>query len=85
MKEAFYIGNLQFYWRMKNKSKNEPNVVPDFVEFSFSFDPINQLIVQQKNKKTLKYLDIIYKENYNVGYLQEGHALANLYGDDFLK
>ena len=84
MKEAFYIGNLQFYWRMKNKSKNEPNVVPDFVEFSFSFDPINQLIIQQKNKNTLKYLDIIYKENFNVGYLQEGHALANLYGDDFL-
>ena len=34
---------------------------------------------------TLEYLNRIYKENYNVGYLQEGHALADLYGDDFLK
>jgi 2-polyprenyl-3-methyl-5-hydroxy-6-metoxy-1,4-benzoquinol methylase len=84
MNETLYVGKLQFYWRMKNNPKKEINVVPDFVEFSFSFDPINQLIIQQKNKNTLEYLDTIYKENFNVGYLQEGHALANLYGDDFL-
>ena len=84
MKEALNLGKLQFYWRMKNNLETEPNVVPDFVDFAFSFDPINQLIIQQKNQKTLEYLDIIYKENFNVGYLQDGHALANLYGDDFL-
>lgn len=84
MKEVLNLGKLQFYWRMKNNLETEPNVVPDFVDFAFSFDPINQLIIQQKNQKTLEYLDIIYKENFNVGYLQEGHALANLYGDDFL-
>ena len=84
MKDALNLGELQFYWRMRNNLESEPNVVPDFVDFSFSFDPVNQLIVQQKNINTLEYLDIIYKENFNVGYLQEGHALANLYGDDFL-
>ena len=84
MKNTLNIGKLQFYWRMRSDLESEPNVVPDFVDFSFSFDPVNQLIVQQKNENTLEYLDIIYKENYNVGYLQEGHALANLYGDDFL-
>ena len=84
MKEVLNLGKLQFYWRMKNNLETEPNVVPDFVDFAFSFDPINQLIIQQKNQKTLEYLDTIYKENFNVGYLQEGHALANLYGDDFL-
>ena len=84
MKNTLNIGKLQFYWRMRSDLESEPNVVPDFVDFSFSFDPVNQLIIQQKNENTLEYLDIIYKENYNVGYLQEGHALANLYGDDFL-
>jgi len=84
MKEALNLGKLQFYWRMRNNPETEPNVVPDFVDFAFSFDPINQLIIQQKNQKTLEYLDTIYKENFNVGYLQDGHALANLYGDDFL-
>lgn len=84
MKEALNLGKLQFYWRMRNNLETEPNVVPNFVDFTFSFDPINQLIIQQKNQKTLEYLDTIYKENFNVGYLQDGHALANLYGDDFL-
>lgn len=84
MKEALNLGKLQFYWRMRNNLETETNVVPDFIDFAFSFDPINQLIIQQKNNDTLGFLDIIYKENFNVGYLQEGHALANLYGDDFL-
>jgi len=30
-------------------------------------------------------LEKIYKENFNLGYLQEGNALANLYGDDFIE
>lgn len=84
MNEEINLGKLQFYWRMKEEFEIKPNVVPDFVDFSFSFDPVNQLIIQKKNDSTLEYLDVIYKENFNVGYLQEGHALATLYGDDFL-
>ena len=79
-----YIGKLQFYWRMK-KNLKEKNLVPDFVDFSFTLDKENNLIKQKIDKKTILYLETIYKENYNVGYLQEGHALSNLYGDDFLK
>lgn len=84
MKNNLEIGKLQFYWRMKKSINDKRNVIPDFVDFSFTFDSRHQLIKQRKNTKTIEYLNTIYKENFNVGYLQEGHALADLYGDDFL-
>jgi 2-polyprenyl-3-methyl-5-hydroxy-6-metoxy-1,4-benzoquinol methylase len=78
------LGKLAFYWRMTDKPNIPLNPVPDYVDFSFEFWENYQLLVQKRNPQTWQYLQTIYKENYNVGYLQEGHDLARPYGDDFL-
>ena len=78
------LGKLGFYWRMTDKPDTPPNPVPNFVDFAFSFIEEWDLIIQERNQTTWSYLERIYRENYNVGYLQEGHALAESYGGDFL-
>lgn len=77
------LGKLAFYWRMTDAPGVPPNPVPDFVEFSFGFRADWQLIIQERRADTLAYLERIYREDHNVGYLQEGHALAAGYGGDF--
>jgi SAM-dependent methyltransferase len=78
------LGKLGFYWRMTEKPDTPPNPVPDFVDFTFSYIEEWGLIIQERNQTTWSFLERIYRENYNVGYLQEGHALAESYGGDFL-
>lgn len=85
MDNKLNLGKLGFYWRMTDKHGLPPNLVPDFVDFSFTFLEEYQLIIQTREISTWNYLETIYKENYNVGYLQEGHDLAESYGNDFLK
>jgi 2-polyprenyl-3-methyl-5-hydroxy-6-metoxy-1,4-benzoquinol methylase len=84
METKIDLGKLSFYWRMTDQPNVPKNPVPDFVDFSFEFIEKYQLIIQTRNPKTWEYLETIYKENYNVGYLQEGHDLAEGYGNDFL-
>lgn len=79
-----YLGKSQFYYRNTTRYNQPPNVVPDFVDFEYSFDEELQLITQVRKKDTLDYLELIYKESYTVGYLQEGHDLAENYGSDFV-
>jgi SAM-dependent methyltransferase len=78
------LGELQFYYRNTNQPNIPVNIVPDFVEFEYDFEEDLQLLIQKRNKNTLGYLDTIYKESFNVGYLQEGHDLASKYGSDFI-
>jgi SAM-dependent methyltransferase len=78
------LGELQFYYRNTMQANIPSNIVPDFVEFEFDFDEGIQLVIQKRSPKTLEYLDTIYKESFNVGYLQEGHDLASKYGLDFI-
>ncbi|KYG81136.1 class I SAM-dependent methyltransferase [Roseivirga echinicomitans] len=85
MKREIKLGKLPFYWRMTDKPNSPVNPVPDFVDFSFEFNEDYQLIIQKRNDQTWGYLETIYKEDYNVGYLQEGHDLAISYGGDFLE
>ena len=83
-KNKLPLGKLGFYWRMTEKPNTPPNPVPNFVDFTFSFIEEWGLIIQERNQITWSFLERIYRENYNVGYLQEGHALAESYGGDFL-
>ncbi len=78
------LGKQQFYWRTTAAPNVPPNPVPDFVDFEFSFVEDLQLIIQARNPQTWSYLETVYRENYNVGYLQEGHSLAASYGRDFI-
>jgi 2-polyprenyl-3-methyl-5-hydroxy-6-metoxy-1,4-benzoquinol methylase len=84
MNNVLPMGKIGFYWRMTDEPNLPENPVPDFVDFSFDFMEEYQLVIQTRNKQTWEYLETIYRENYNVGYLQEGHDLAESYGNDFL-
>ena len=81
---GYDLGDMAFYWRMRNPGEGPHPRVPAFLPFSFSFMPGLQLVIQKRRTETLHWLDEIYREDQNVGYLQEGHSLAASYGDDFL-
>lgn len=85
MDRTLNLGEIQFYWRVTERPNEPKNVVPDFLPFEFVFDEGTQLIRQKKNQIILDALEKIYLEEFNVGYLQEGHALAEGYGNDVLR
>ena len=68
-KNKLPLGKLGFYWRMTEKPNTPPNPVPNFVDFTFSFIEEWGLIIQERNQITWSFLERIYRENYNVGYL----------------
>ena len=78
------LGEIQFYWRVADHHQTPKNVVPDFLPFEFTFEESTQLIRQKKNQVILDALEKIYLEEFNVGYLQEGHAMAEGYGNDII-
>jgi SAM-dependent methyltransferase len=84
MVDALDLGMVPFYWRTKASKNQPPQDIPDRLPFRFSFDPGVQLIIQQRDGEVLQWLDRVYLEDANVGYLQEGHALAESYGGEFL-
>lgn len=85
MNQTLNLGEIQFYWRVTTKPNVPQNVVPDFLPFEFTFEESTQLVRQKKNQVVLDALQKIYLEEFNVGYLQEGHDLAEGYGNDVLK
>lgn len=78
------IEKLPFYWRLSPKSQKTPNIVNDYFPFVFSFDLSNSLVTQQRSSQVLEALDCIYKQEYNIGYLQDGNEIAKPYGKDFI-
>ena len=84
MLEALDLGMVPFYWRTKAAAHQPPQDLPDRLPFRFSFEPSLQLIIQQRDAGVLRWLERVYSEDANVGYLQEGHALAQSYGGEFL-
>jgi SAM-dependent methyltransferase len=83
MRKTIDLGELSFYWRMADKH-GAPASAPIFLPFTFGFDAQTQLITQEPNARVLEALRRTYLEDHNIGYLQEGHALADKYGQDFL-
>lgn len=84
MPETLELGNIPFYWRAKNSPDQPPSDIPARLPFAFTFIEDLQLVVQRRNDVMLTWLDRVYRENANVGYLQEGHALASSYGGEFI-
>jgi 2-polyprenyl-3-methyl-5-hydroxy-6-metoxy-1,4-benzoquinol methylase len=85
MVESLDLGEVPFYWRVKKREVQQPLDVPVCLPFSFSFIDDLQLVIQKRNPLVLQWLDRVYKEDANVGYLQEGHALADSYGGEFIE
>lgn len=78
------LGELAFYWRMMD-AQAPPNPVPDFLPFSFGYHPAERLLIQRPHPRVLETLRQTYQLESNIGYMQEGHALADKYGLDFLE
>src|SRR6266446_9395392 len=83
MPKTIDLGELSFYWRMADKHGARASV-PTLLPFAFGFDARTRLITQEPNVRVLGALRSTYLEDHNIGYLQEGHALADKYGQDFL-
>lgn len=84
MNSTLPLGDVAFYWRTKATPTDPSRDIPARLPFEFGFDPTYQLIIQRRNQEVLRWLGRVYRENANVGYLQEGHALAAAYGGEFL-
>ena len=85
MVESLALGEVPFYWRVKKTALQPPCDVPARLPFSFSFIADLQLVIQKRNPLVLEWLERVYKEDANVGYLQEGHSLAESYGGEFIR
>lgn len=85
MVESLELGEVPFYWRVKKTAIQLPHDVPARLPFAFSFMDDLQLVIQKRNPVVLQWLERVYKEDANVGYLQEGHALAESYGGEFIE
>jgi SAM-dependent methyltransferase len=85
MPDRLNLGDVPFYWRTKPAPVHPPLDIPARLPFSFSFVESLQLIVQQRRPNVLHWLERVYTEDTNVGYLQVGHALAQSYGGEFLE
>ena len=78
------LGDIAFYWRMLDRYPSDADGTPAFLPFDFSVDAALGLVIQRRNPLVLDWLKRVYELDSNVGYLQEGHALAQKYGTDFL-
>ncbi len=85
MVESLELGEVPFYWRVKKTAIQPPHDIPTRLPFAFSFMDDLQLIIQKRNPEVLQWLEHVYTEDANVGYLQEGHALAESYGGEFIE
>lgn len=85
MLETLDLGEVPFYWRVKKTADQPPIDIPERLPFAFSFIDELQLVIQKRNPIILQWLDRVYLEDANVGYLQEGHALADSYGGEFIE
>ena len=74
--ESLELGEVPFYWRIKKSITQPPQDIPARLPFAFSFMDDLQLVIQRRDPEVLKWLEHVYREDANVGYLQDGHALA---------
>jgi 2-polyprenyl-3-methyl-5-hydroxy-6-metoxy-1,4-benzoquinol methylase len=77
------FAQLPFYWRLKPPGATSP--VPEFLPFEYGFDESVQLIIQKRDPATLGHLATIYREDANIGYLQDANDIAKPYGTDFTR
>jgi SAM-dependent methyltransferase len=75
------IEQLPLYWRLKQPDAVCP--VPQRLPFEYDFDEGLQLLIQKRNPETLAHLARIYREDANIGYLQDANEIARPYGTDF--
>ena len=78
------LGPMPFYWRMTDSPGLPSNPVPDLLPFIFEQALDGAWMRRTPDNTVETALDEVYRLSENVGYLQDGHALATAYGGDFL-
>ncbi len=75
------IKNLPFYWRLK--TENQPHeLIPQNYPFVFEVMPDIGLLIEKRSPELSRHLKQVYKEDYNIGYIQESNTLARPYYTD---
>jgi len=78
------IKKLPFYWRLTHKDSKSANVVDDYYPFAFDVDSEHGLVIERRDPSVLAALNLIYQQDYNIGYLQDANEIAKPYGKDFI-
>ncbi len=81
---SFKISKLPFYWRLSNYDDRNNNVVFDNFKFEFEFERNHNLLIQKRDPSLNEALNLVYQQEYNIGYLQDGNIHSKSYGSDFL-
>ena len=83
-KDIIDIENMAIYWRLKDNTSNISTNIIENKNFRFCYDHNLLLIRQEIDEKLKLTLDHIYKEAFNVGYLQDKHTFSLAYGEDLM-
>ncbi|HEV8646186.1 MAG TPA: class I SAM-dependent methyltransferase [Burkholderiales bacterium] len=78
------LPEMPFYWRIRKSSADQHRSIPGRLSYSFGLRPDIDLVIEKRNDRLLSSLREVYREESNIGFLQDGHTLSKGYGDDFL-
>jgi 2-polyprenyl-3-methyl-5-hydroxy-6-metoxy-1,4-benzoquinol methylase len=78
------ISEFPFYWRI-NSTSNPHRRIPSKLPYSFGIMKSTNMLIEKRSSKLLGDLNLVYKQNANIGFLINGHSLAKGYGEDFFK
>lgn len=78
------LNPFPFYWRVKSEPSSH-EYIPEKLPYKITLDPELNLIIEERSTSLLETLRVMYREESNIGFLQDGHSLATAYGDDFLR
>ena len=69
------ISEFPFYWRINNTS-NPHRRIPSKLPYSFGIMKSTNMLIEKRSSKLLGDLNLVYKQNANIGFLINGHSLV---------
>jgi SAM-dependent methyltransferase len=82
--QVLELGPLPFYWRIRRSAAERHPTIPGRIPYTFGYLPELNLVIEKREPSLLAILKEMYREESNIGFLQDGHSLAKGYGGDFL-
>jgi len=80
---TFSLGEMPFYWRIRSTSNLVHDELPSRMNYTFEYIPKLDLIQSLQTNDLWPTLEKMYAQDSNIGFLLEGHTLAESYGSDF--
>lgn len=78
------LHDMPFYWRIRRSVTDRHATIPSRLPYSFELMAELNLVIERRNPALLSCLTEMYREESNIGFLQDGHNLSKGYGGDFL-